>query len=269
MKAVIVGVVVLASISDCGSRLVEPCNNVDCGPHGTCVAASGGARCECELGYRQRGSRCEEVPDAGPPDAYVPGCGSGAIDPGERCDGDDLGGETCTTLGFSGGMLACRSNCKSLDTRGCQTTCGDGLMGGIEACDGNDFGGAACETYGFYDGALRCSVDCSVVDPSGCSRRCGDGVVDADRGEQCDSANLGSDTCATLGYHRGTLACKPDCHYDMSTCSGYCGDGVLDTPDELCDGSEFGGKSCVDYGFLYGTLTCNWSCDSISTVACH
>ena len=53
----------------------------------------------------------------------LPACGDDAINvAGEQCDGTDLGGETCVTLGFAGGSLACAS-CL-LDTSAC--TCGDG-----------------------------------------------------------------------------------------------------------------------------------------------
>jgi hypothetical protein len=270
MKAVIVGVLVLASVSDCGRESVmDPCATVDCGAHGACVAASGGARCECEPGYQQRGSRCEEALDAGAPDAYVAGCGSGVIDPGERCDGDDLGEQTCASRGFAGGTLACKADCTAFDTRGCQTTCGDGLLGGLEVCDGADFGGAACATFGYYAGSLRCAADCATVDVSGCAHRCGDFEVDVDYGEQCDRTSLGSETCESLGYYRGEVSCQDDCQYDVSGCHGYCGDGFLDAGHEVCDGTEFGGKTCVDYGFATGWLTCNYSCDSISTVWCR
>jgi hypothetical protein len=268
MKVAVVGLIVLASIAACGTQEALPCNAIDCGPYGSCVVASGGARCECNPGYQQRGSRCEEALDASVPDAYVAGCGSGVIDTGERCDGEDLGGRTCASLGFSGGTLRCRDDCE-FDTRNCVTTCGDGLMGGIEACDGTDFGGASCKTYGFYVGSLKCSADCWNIDVTGCSRRCGDFVVDADQGEQCDHTDLGTGTCATNGFYHGTLTCTADCHYDLSGCFGACGDGVRDAPDEVCDGTDFGGKTCRDFGFVGGWLTCDYSCDSISTVYCQ
>jgi hypothetical protein len=269
MRATIFGVILLASVSGCGGPAeVLPCAAIDCGPHGTCVAASGGARCECEAGYQQRGSRCEEALDAGVADAYVPGCGSGRIDTGERCDGEDLGGATCAGLGFGGGTLACEDDC-TFDTRGCATTCGDGLLGGIEACDGSDFGGASCASYGYYDGALHCSADCWNIDVSGCSRRCGDFVVDLDRGERCDGTDLGPDTCLTLGFYHGQLACQDDCQVDVSGCTGACGDGEVDLEYEVCDGTNFAGTTCRDFGFAGGWLTCNFSCDSISTVHCQ
>jgi YVTN family beta-propeller protein len=43
------------------------------------------------------------------------GCGNGALEGGEECDGSNLGGESCTTLGFSGGSLSCRPRCASGD----------------------------------------------------------------------------------------------------------------------------------------------------------
>lgn len=50
--------------------------------------------------------------------ATVPGCGDGIIQSDEECDGDNLGGETCSSLGFSNGVLSCRSDC-TLDTGLC------------------------------------------------------------------------------------------------------------------------------------------------------
>jgi hypothetical protein len=36
-------------------------------------------------------------------------CGNGAVDSGEDCDGSELGGETCESLGYDGGELSCAS----------------------------------------------------------------------------------------------------------------------------------------------------------------
>ena len=41
----------------------------------------------------------------------VPLCGNGRLDPGEQCDGTNLFGRTCLTLGFGGGELGCRPDC--------------------------------------------------------------------------------------------------------------------------------------------------------------
>ncbi len=39
----------------------------------------------------------------------------------EVCDGNDLGGQTCTSLGYGSGVLACSDTCFSWDTTGCYT----------------------------------------------------------------------------------------------------------------------------------------------------
>jgi hypothetical protein len=45
-------------------------------------------------------------------------CGNGAIDPGESCDGVDLGGASCVSEGFGSGTLACGAGC-GFDTSAC------------------------------------------------------------------------------------------------------------------------------------------------------
>jgi lysophospholipase L1-like esterase len=54
---------------------------------------------------------------------------------------------------------------------------------------------------------------------------CGDGTVDA--GEDCEPGVALGDTCQTLGFSDGSLACGGDCQYDTTGCSGApaCGGG--------------------------------------------
>ena len=47
-----------------------------------------------------------------------PVCGNGVVETGEACDGGNLNGATCQSLGFSGGTLACSGSC-TFDTSGC------------------------------------------------------------------------------------------------------------------------------------------------------
>jgi hypothetical protein len=47
-----------------------------------------------------------------------PVCGNGVIEAGEQCEGADLDGETCVSLGHDGGVLACTAGC-SFDESGC------------------------------------------------------------------------------------------------------------------------------------------------------
>jgi hypothetical protein len=129
-------------------------------------------------------------PADGGADGYVPPtCGNGVMDgaDGEQCDGSDLGGATCESLGYSGGTLSCTPQC-ALDESLCEApeNCGDGVLDPDEECDGAALGGATCasETT-FTEGLLTCRASC-VLDTSAC-HTCGDGSVDGPEG--CDGAN--------------------------------------------------------------------------------
>lgn len=60
---------------------------------------------------------------------YTKYCGNGTIEPEieEACDGTDLAGETCSSVGWSGGTLACSAVCR-FETAGCvgPELCGPG-----------------------------------------------------------------------------------------------------------------------------------------------
>jgi len=56
----------------------------------------------------------------------IPSCGDGVVNAvGEQCDGSDLGGQTCSSLGQLLGSLACQVDC-ALDISDCLPTCPDG-----------------------------------------------------------------------------------------------------------------------------------------------
>lgn len=61
--------------------------------------------------------------------ATVPGCGDGVIGVGEQCEGSNLGGSSCSSLGFTGGSLSCTSVC-TFNTSQCTTSSGGGGGGG-------------------------------------------------------------------------------------------------------------------------------------------
>ena len=52
-------------------------------------------------------------------------CGNGIINPGEVCDSANLNGQTCGTRGYTGGTLACYSNC-TFNITGCMSGGGGG-----------------------------------------------------------------------------------------------------------------------------------------------
>lgn len=95
-------------------------------------------------------------------------CGNGKIDPNELCDDQDLGGETCETLGQGGGDLACHGDC-TFDTSDC-ATCGNGITEGNEECDDGNF-----------DDEDECKSDCTL-------NVCGDGFLFVEL-EECDDGN--------------------------------------------------------------------------------
>ena len=185
-------------------------------------------------------------------------CGDGRLDAGggERCDGAELGGATCATLGFGAdGRLGCGTDC-TFDVRACGR-CGNGRIDPGEVCDGYAVT-AVCEN----GGRAVCRPDCRGLDLANSCRDvagpCGDGMREG--GEQCD----GSDTpgCQPLGFDAGLAACRMDCTVDPSGCT-RCGNGQKE-PGEPCDGADLGGASCPEGG----TLRCADDCSQLDRSGC-
>lgn len=221
------------------------------------ACASGGSSSECGDG------KCEGDEDrfSCPQDCVTAFCGNSIIETGEECDGQEMGGATCQSMGFESGTLSCTATCQ-LDASSCQAgeSCGDGQVDAGEECDGLDFGGQSCESLGFSGGSLGCLGNCTL-DTSGCDSppSCGNGQVEA--GEECDGADLNGATCVSLGFAGGTLSCTAGCTFDTSGCDipSDCGNGQIDSGEE-CDGGSLGGESCQGLGFVGGVLACDSSC---------
>lgn len=99
----------------------------------------------------------------------------------------------------------------------------------------------------------------------GATSGCGDGKKGA--GEQCDSADLGGQSCATAmgSEYGGKLGCKSNCQFDFNGCAKNpkCGDGAINTASEECDDSDFGGKTCekvLNKPNATGVLICTKTC---------
>lgn len=198
-------------------------------------------------------------------------CGNGIVEGEEVCDGDDLRGETCESLGLEDGVLKCRTNCFGFDATNCTAAseCGNGVLQAGEACDGDDHGDETCVTMGYDGGVLGCQSDCTNFDDSNCEGPgpvCGDGIRQGL--EVCDDGILAGEACETQGFYNGILRCLPDCSgFDTSECWGYCGDEIKNE-EELCDGADLGSVDCESLGFGGGTPECLPDCAGYDTSGC-
>jgi len=83
------------------------------------------------------------------------------------CDGTDLKGETCQSLGFTGGTLGCKPE-KEFDFSAC-FKCGNGIVEPGEDCEAKRPITQTCNASGYPGGTLGCQADCTF-DTSGCNR---------------------------------------------------------------------------------------------------
>jgi len=159
------------SVAECGNGIWEAgeeCEDGNLEIHDGC---SDTCEVEFECGdqvcERDMGESCERCqPDC------CPNCGNGVLEPlqGEWCDHTELGGVTCTDIGYTGGTLACTDWCTH-DTSGCDgsgPSCGNDTAEYGEDCDGSDLRGKDCVSLGWSGGNLGCSGSCGY-DTSGCT----------------------------------------------------------------------------------------------------
>jgi len=103
-------------MSTCGDGVLDTGEQCDDGNETSGDGCSD--QCQVEPGYE-----C----DSSEPSICAPLCGNGEIDAGEECDGDNLNGETCTSLGNDDGTLSCTANC-TFDTSQCGSCNQDNLV---------------------------------------------------------------------------------------------------------------------------------------------
>lgn len=205
-------------------------------------------------------SDCDQV-------APCPRCGDGLVNRDEHCDGTELDGASCSSLGFDVGTLSCSAAC-TFDTTACAH---------LEQCaNGRDDDG---------DGLVDCDdPDCDQVAPC---PRCGDGLINI-AGEECDGATIET-TCLDLGFSLGETTCSDVCTLDNSACGHaedcetpgdededgladcddpdcatahgcpFCGNDVIQAGED-CDGTAL--PACQDFGFDTGAVACSADCQA-------
>ena len=139
-------------------------------------------------------------------------CGNDIREPGEDCDGSDLGGRTCGSLGCDpGGSLSCNQDC-TYDTSQCATcpACGDGI------CD-------------FGETCITCPADCIFES----AQACGNGLCETADGEDCETCP--GDCRSNLGGNPSTRFC----------CGG--GEYAVDCTDDRCSDTY---TTCVSHAAL-------------------
>jgi len=111
------------------------------------------------------------------------------------------------TLAF---LIIASSSCDSDDQ---PKTCGNDHLESYEDCeDGNLLEGDGCSSTCRIEPFWECpwGYDCKPI--------CGDGVIMSPH-ESCDGLFLNDQTCASLGYTGGSLACETFCRHDIANCT--------------------------------------------------
>ncbi|NLN61451.1 MAG: hypothetical protein GX146_01035 [Myxococcales bacterium] len=162
-------------------------------------------------------------------------CGNGALEPPETCDGDDLGGETCTSLGYTGGTLACAANCIKFDTSACTGTPPGGdteapcvpktCLDHDANCGELDDGCGAPLQCGTCEGELTCG---GAGLPNVCGTTCGDGCPE---GFTCSLQGVcagGDLSNLVLNVPLATLSISFTLNGETARPSGFCvGPGLV------------------------------------------
>lgn len=195
----------------------------------------------------------------------VDGCGDGVVEPGEQCDGVDVQGLDCETLGIGEGELSCDPILCTFDTSQCvpggsETGDPDPLMDGDTCTEDAQCLSGHCYIAGVLGGICgECSSDadcefgCNVPNP----------LASPPEGSTCSAGNLG-ENCEAQDACEGALECVEVINIpgiiDISSCSecdasSDC--GMMEVCNLALDVGEFDGVwTCVANGSVPLGETC-------------
>ena len=213
-------------------------------------------------------------------------CGNSRIDPGESCDGTNLGPITSPTCSdysslFRAGPLSCGSSC-TFNTKECKITqedlCGNGKLDTGELCDKEAIGNVSdisCGAYSpyFLNGTLNCKLcrlsteNCLANDSLilTCRDRgdCPVGTNCTDSAD-CDSGFCAEGVCAAATCTDGVVnqnepgidcggPCSPcpegeRCYANSDCATSLCSFGFCKAAQTCQDGALSPGESGVDCG---------------------
>ena len=172
-------------------------------------------------------------------------CGNNVAEDCELCDGSDLVGATCESLGYQSGTLGCNTTCDGFVTSGCtpcaasETSCTDGID--------NDCGGGTDCSDSDCDGDLACQASCFLGQPGDTCSSNGDCCSNKCKGKG------GQKTC------KGDFACTPTAGSETS-CSGGVDedcDGLVDCADSDCSfDAACQSDGCVNPGGFPAGASC-------------
>lgn len=128
-------------------------------------------------------------------------CGNGKINPGEDCEGTNLGGKTCRDIGFGSGALSCNQDCR-FDTTRCPI-----LISPVKAFNPEYGVATACQP----DGVLQPGQAATGLWASGTS---GDAIIAGQYVSSCIAADFNqaySASALDISYRSVNSACGDSC----------------------------------------------------------
>ncbi|MEX1361639.1 MAG: hypothetical protein AB1Z98_00820, partial [Nannocystaceae bacterium] len=167
--------------------------------------------------------------------------------------------------------VACTEDTVPIDTEGSMTTAGDSTTAAtnptttgvttVASTGDASADGTTTTTAGSSSSGGEATTS-DTTSAEGCVAVCGNNQVECvgePEEEVCDLAQLGGETCVSLGFQGGQLGCLLTCDdYNLLGCF-ICGNEVVDIAED-CEGSVPEGVTCESMGFEGGEIVCGDDC---------